>query len=1693
MPTPTVWKAQTTLSLTGSQSDPHVIGLANGQILVAFSDDTIGVGADIVGRIYDIDGTLVRDTFVINTRETTLTQWDFDIAAMGGDEFAIAYISEDGLPRSAVIWERQSAGGTVIATQQVAVENSAADLQNAKVVYDRLTQQSLVSWERYDGGTDINVRAATLSAAGVIQPGSSYAAAQNSADPDADHDSALLATGELVTATAEVDGANVSIEVHVMDPGGAQSHSNIGFATASPDLADPKVAALKDGTFVVIWEDDGDIVGQRFNDDASVNGAGFNIVAGTDVTRTADIVALPTGGFFVIWRDDSDSRIEGRVFNSDGTSDGSQVTVFDYPGMNPYVGVTADGRILATVDRTGASTEIAWAILDPRGDTIDATDMASGPVSQLVTNTITTRIGDTTLDGTPDADTLLGQGGDDTIRGLDGDDVIKGGTGSDLLRGGYGNDTIETGSGLNTVFANQNDDSVIGGSGADYIHTGWGDDYAIGQGGGDTLIGSLGNDTLLGQGWHDSILGGDGEDSLLGDDGDDTISGGEDDDYIHGGSDGGINDTATWAYSAPTGSILLLNRGWNIDLRSNSATFSVNGGVALETDTVFEIEHVIGSGYDDTITGNDRGNQLEGGLGNDVLIDDASGADTLIGGAGIDTAVFTPFFSSGSVFDMVLGQRTFNGTKFDEFSEIENLVFNGNVTVIGDGENNHLSAYIPTDARHSNVSGGGGDDTIDAGAGNDTVSGGSGNDLIIDRLEIGSNSTLSGNGQTDTLDLSEAGTGFTYVSGGPLTGNNSVELDISGFEHIIGTDFADTIEELAGIDTIDAGGGNDTVIGNPASVVDKFDGGDGIDRFELGQTSASYLVKMDTGEFGGFADVLTGFEYVVMSDGDDTVRGVNGQDDSIEGGGGNDSLRGLSGDDYLVGGAGNDTLIGNGGDNTLIGGSGIDTAVFFNPLTSFTFDPETAAAVTLNFSTTSHYVAGDVEFLQFSDRTIERDLFSYALNGLTLERGVTYSNQFGNYLPGSIRHGDNKAVVYFDSNGYDQTISFKGYDIDAVGEIEAMLNGKSLGFLSLGGNGAFADYSLTLSAADMAEGLNAISFHQRIDPAYEWGITDLRLDTIVDAALTRGVIDDGDYGNNFNGTSDADGIVLVSYDGSGPVEQLELTGFDVDFADEVEVRLNGLFRGYLPVTGNGGTGPAVFELDTDDHETGENLVEIIQARNPSFDWGVTDLRVGVDADFRLEPGVLESGEYGNDFNGATATRGLVTGAFQASQSDLILDVSGYDIDTSIEVQVSLDQYETVNNRLIDTNRVLGTLMPTANNAEGASQFGIDARWLIPEENVLRFAQMTDNSFRWGVTDLLLRLTDTRLTVGNTETASFGNGFNGTSDADGMVFATFTGLGADLTLDFDGFDFDLADEVELLLNGRSLGFAGLGPNNGTQGYQFSIDAVDQVTGLNVLTFAQRIDPGFDWGVTNLALALAETPDTALTLGTQETGEYGNDYNGATDPDGRVLMTFHPGSAERLVLDVSGYDADFSGEIAVLVNGVERAILDGGANNGETPFVIGLDDDTLAEGVNTLIFEQRLDPNFRWGVTDILLEEPNAHLGFGGRDDTDYGNGFNGTSEPDGELIFTFDSDDASSFNLEIAAFDVDTASEIEIRLNGDTLGFLEAGANNGISQHELSFNSAQTVDGLNVLSIIQAQDTSFTWGISSIELIFAGAE
>ena len=139
-----------------------------------------------------------------------------------------------------------------------------------------------------------------------------------------------------------------------------------------------------------------------------------------------------------------------------------------------------------------------------------------------------------------------------------------------------------------------------------------------GGSGSDAITGGSLGDHVSGGSGSDNIAGGAGNDTLAGDSSSDTVSGGLGDDVLDGGAS---NDTAS--YAAAAGPV-------TVNLSLGTAT-------GEGTDTLLNMEHVTGSGFNDTLTGNTLNNALVGGAGNDT-VHGGLGNDTLTGGTGTDQA-----------------------------------------------------------------------------------------------------------------------------------------------------------------------------------------------------------------------------------------------------------------------------------------------------------------------------------------------------------------------------------------------------------------------------------------------------------------------------------------------------------------------------------------------------------------------------------------------------------------------------------------------------------------------------------------------------------------------------------------------------------------------------------------------------------------------------------------------------------------------------------------------------------------------------------------------------------------------------------------------------------------------------------------------------------------------------------------------
>ncbi len=217
--------------------------------------------------------------------------------------------------------------------------------------------------------------------------------------------------------------------------------------------------------------------------------------------------------------------------------------------------------------------------------------------------------------------------------------------------------------------------------------------------GADTVAGTAGHDVIAAGAGNDTISGLAGDDVLYGNDGNDTLAGGIGSDALRGGTG---SDTASYATS------------------SAGVTVTINGSASggdAQGDTLFSIENLIGSAFDDALTGNGGANLLDGG----------AGADALYGGLGNDTYVVDNIGDAaidvaGGGVDIVKSSVTYTLG-----ADIENLTLTGAAVINGTG--NALDNILTGNSAANALYGGNGNDTLDGAAGADTMTGGAGNDI----------------------------------------------------------------------------------------------------------------------------------------------------------------------------------------------------------------------------------------------------------------------------------------------------------------------------------------------------------------------------------------------------------------------------------------------------------------------------------------------------------------------------------------------------------------------------------------------------------------------------------------------------------------------------------------------------------------------------------------------------------------------------------------------------------------------------------------------------------------------------------------------------------------------------------------------------------------------------------------------------
>ncbi len=310
----------------------------------------------------------------------------------------------------------------------------------------------------------------------------------------------------------------------------------------------------------------------------------------------------------------------------------------------------------------------------------------------------------------------------------------------------------------------------------------------IGDSQDDTLVGGVAGDRIDGRGGNDSLSGGGGADTLIGGSGNDTI-------------DGGVGLNTLDYFSAP-------------------AAVSVNAttGIASDgtggTDRFSNIQDIVGSRFNDTLTGGSTTANLAGGAGDDSYV--------------VNSASTVVVESTGGGTDAV----TTGLGAFTLPANVENLLHTGSNNFTGTG--NELGNRITGSTGNDTLDGGAGADTLTGDAGNDVYVVDSSGDLVVEASSRGGLDTVK-----TTLGSYTLGTNvenLTFVGSGGFSGT--------------GNSLTNVVTGAAGADTLNGDTGNDTLIGGGGA--DLVTGGVGADRFVFAPGDIAIGATRD--RIGDFSD-----------------------------------------------------------------------------------------------------------------------------------------------------------------------------------------------------------------------------------------------------------------------------------------------------------------------------------------------------------------------------------------------------------------------------------------------------------------------------------------------------------------------------------------------------------------------------------------------------------------------------------------------------------------------------------------------------------------------------------------------------------------------------------------------------------------------------------------------------------------------
>ncbi|WP_407117244.1 VCBS domain-containing protein [Bradyrhizobium sp. LMG 9283] len=511
-------------------------------------------------------------------------------------------------------------------------------------------------------------------------------------------------------------------------------------------------------------------------------------------------------------------------------------------------------------------------------------------------------------------DAIIGSASNDSLSGSNGNDILDGRAGNDFLSGGAGADSFvyATGGGFDFIQDFVHGQDKIDLTGVYGIFSLADLQSHATQSGPNTVITFSPNDGLtlqnidlnsltasdflfgtpaapiVGDGNANDLVGTANAESISGLGGNDRLQGLGGSDLLDGGQ--GFDRAI---YTDATGGIA-------VNLAAGTAS-----GPGVGTDTLVNIEGVVGSNYADTFNaaGFTGSTGLPGVAGGQSEFEGRGGDDIVVGAVNAPGQIVTrlSYLGATSAVTVDIGAGTADGDAsvgHDTFSNVS--------TIWGSASNDTIYGSDNAAFTYETYEGRGGDDYIDGRGGYDQV--------------------------TYNSDTTTTSGIYVHLAAGVVNGDATVGTDtLRSVEAARGTNFDDTFDATgfgqAGATNVGSSGsfndfagagGNDTIIGN------------GFTRLNYQIAASNVSVDLETSAVGTTNAVTVAGSATGATEGTDSFTGVNAVQgstfsDTLLGSSFNNNFTGLGGDDYIDGRGGFDTAIYN-SLSTVTGGVTVDMA-----------------------------------------------------------------------------------------------------------------------------------------------------------------------------------------------------------------------------------------------------------------------------------------------------------------------------------------------------------------------------------------------------------------------------------------------------------------------------------------------------------------------------------------------------------------------------------------------------------------------------------------------------------------------------------------------------------------------------------------------------------------------------------------------